>query len=247
MTAVATRGLQMRAAVFEAEQLERTLWPARETHRLRRRDMARSAIAQLLFSLMRMTRKTLFVAREARLDAARVELMARSATGFRCVVAHQAFIHMRAVRETVRFSRDACEAEFIVARRISEQLRLIVLRDAVLVASRAQRTLLQGVVRRLLKRFAAVALRTGVVEGKPRHRLSAGLAEFHVGWFSCVAVMATGATLNRAVGFHQMLFARMIEIAFALVGDDGGFVRIRRHLRSASGRRRVGLGRKVAL
>lgn len=207
MTSVTTRRFQMRAAVFEAEQFERTFWPARKTHRLRRRHVARVAIAQLLFGLMCVACKTLFVAWEAGLDAARVELMTSRATGFRGIIAHLAFVHVGAMREAIHLARDARQTEFVVARRISEQLRLVVLRDAVLVAGRAQRTLLQRIVRSLLKRFAAVALRTSVVKGKPRHCLPAGLAEFHVGWFGRVAVMATGATLNRAVGFNQMLFA----------------------------------------
>ena len=193
--------------------------------------MARIAIAQLLFGLMRMAAKTLFVAREARVDAARCELMTGAATGFVGVVAHLAFVGMRAMREAVHFARDACESEFIVARRISEQLRLIVLRNAVLVTRRAQRTLLQGVVRSLLKRFAAVALRTSIVKRQPRSGLPAGLTEFHVHRFRSVAVMATRATFDGAVGFYQMLFARMIEKTFALIGDDFGTVRVGRSLR----------------
>ncbi len=142
MTTVATRSLQMRAAVFEAEQFECAFRPARETHSLRSRHVARSAITQLLFGLMRVATETLFVTREAGFDAARVELMTRSATRFRRVVAHLGFIHVRSMREAVHLTRDARQTEFIVPRWISEQLRLIVLRDAILVTGRAQRTLL---------------------------------------------------------------------------------------------------------
>jgi hypothetical protein len=142
VAAVTTRGFQMRRAVAEAEQLERALRPAREAHRLRRRDVARSAIAQLLFGLMRMATETLFVAREARFDTARVKLMAGAAIRFGRGIAHLAFVHVRTMREAVHLARDARQAEFAVARGVANQQRLIVARNAAIVASRAHRIFL---------------------------------------------------------------------------------------------------------
>ena len=196
---------------------------------------------------MRVATETLLMAREARLDAARVELMTGRAFGLRRVVAHQAFVHMRAVRVTMHVARDARETEFIVARRISEKLGLIVLRNAVLMARRAERAFLQGIVGGLLERFAAVALGAGVVKRQPGCGLSVRLTKFHVRRFGGVAAMTTRATLDWPIRFHQMLFARMIEIAFAFVSHDGGIIRIRRRFRGSRRWRRVGLGRKVAL